>query len=90
MHTQQTVPSQTHDHPTFLTMVRAFGADEPLACVECGATATRLFYLHTLTGNFIWGAALCEEHHEQACQEANARLTHKVRVIHSLREASDN
>ena len=86
----QTVPSQTHDYPTFLKILRAFGAGERLACVECGATATRLFYLHTITGNFLWGVVLCEVHHEQACQEANARLTHKVRIIHSLREVENN
>ena len=86
----QTVPSQTHDHPTFLTMVHAFGSGERLACLECGVAGTRAFYLHTACGKFVWGAILCEEHHEQACAEANARLTHQVRVIRTLREGGTN
>ena len=90
MSTQQTVPSQTHDHPTFLRILRAFGSGERFACVECGATATRLFYRITKAGGFLWGCVLCEPHYAEACQEVNARLAHPVREIRSLREASDN
>jgi hypothetical protein len=90
MKTQQTVPSQTHDHPTFLTILRAFGAGEHLACVECEATATRLFYLITTAGGFLWGSVLCEPHYAEACREVDARLTHPIREIRTLREASDN
>jgi len=90
MKTQQTVPSQTHARPMFLTMVRAFGAGERLACVECGDTATRLFYLITTAGGFLWGCVLCDPHYAEACQEVDARLTHPVREIRSLREVSDN
>lgn len=88
-HNRETT-SFTRDYPAFMTMLRAFGDGEPLACVECGVTGTRLFYLFTRAGDFLWGAVLCEECHEQACQEANARLTHKVQVIHSLREVGNN
>ena len=80
----------TRDYPAFMTMFQAFGDGEPLSCVECGIIGTRVFYLFTRAGDFLWGAVLCEEHHEHACQEANARFTHKVRVIHSLREVGNN
>jgi hypothetical protein len=85
-----TSSSFTRDYLAFMTMLRAFSAGEPLACVECGVVGTRVFYLHTTRGKFLWGAMVCEEHHQQVCQEANARLTHKVRVIHSLREGENN
>lgn len=89
-HRESTTPSFTRDYPTFMTMLKNFGAGTPIPCVECGVAGTRVFYLYTTRGKFLWGAILCEEHHRAACEEANARLTHPVREIRSLGEVQNN
>jgi hypothetical protein len=88
--TQQALPSFTRHYGTFMAMVKAFESGEQLECCECYATAVRLFYTHTTNGQFLLGAALCVEHHREACQTVE-KLTHRpVREIRSLTEASAN
>lgn len=87
---ETTSSSFTRDYPAFMRMLRAFSAGTLIPCVECGVAGTRVFYLYTTTGKFLWGAIVCEEHHRAACEEANARLTHPVREIRSLQEVQNN